>query len=243
MANWNFGTKAIGPSWQVEKSSRLDYHCSSALGGRGPGLSLGGRKRPGGHYSGICSCHKQDFMSAGCLRLRAASPACGHLDKQSSVNTGLTQTYRVWVAAQGFRDRRRSGKIISSVLWIKKGYLEEARWLNNSLTCWRRYVILRLSENVISAGLCLIGYRCLSWRGHRVCFFVDGISVLGGCAISDGSDASRISGQRLKYKQIIWLTYFSSGLMGLVLYLVFCSYRCPAEEDIIGNLTLFRLVL
>lgn len=131
--------------------------------------------------------------------------------------------------AQRFRGRRRSGKIISSVLWIKKGYLEEARWLNNSLTCWRRYVILGLSENVLSAGFCLIGYRCLSWRGHRMCFFVDGISVLGGCAISDGSNAYRISGQRLKYKRIIWLTYFSSGLMGFVLYLVFCSYKCSTS--------------
>lgn len=68
---------------------------------------------------------------------------------------------------------------------------------------------------------------------------MDGISIVGGCAISDGSQAHRPSEQRLECEQLIRLTLSPCGLMGFVLYLHLHAHTNPAEEDIIVNLTLF----
>lgn len=150
--------------------------------------------------------------------------------------------------AQRFRDRR-SGKttIFSSALWIKGGSLKEVRWLSNGngLTCWRRDVIWgweccqcwTLSDRLhVSAGEDTGCFVCV-WGGGAV---VSGIRVAGGCAILEGSQAYRISEQRLQCK---WNTAYIFSLWYLMFWdLQFFAHTGishPAKEDIMANLTLF----
>lgn len=44
----------------------------------------------------------------------------------------------------------------SALFVIKKGYLEEGRWLNHGPACTSKDVIWRLSEHALGAQLCLI---------------------------------------------------------------------------------------
>lgn len=62
--------------------------------------------------------------------------------------------------------------------------------------CTSKDVIWRLSDHALGARLCVISCKCLSWKVRRTWFsvdhFVDGVSIPGGCAVSDGSQAHRL---------------------------------------------------